>query len=86
MAFFEVCSSCGAVIGARAFWSFVDRKNRDYFSRCPVCGTANPWRKATREEIDRFQDRATGRRSRFPSLFSVIVVLLLVLILAPTCT
>jgi hypothetical protein len=58
MALFEVCAHCGAVIGGRAFWSFVDPGNRDYYARCPLCGTPSPWRKATREEIDAFRNRA----------------------------
>ena len=86
MALTEVCVNCGAVIGARGFWSFIDRDTREYRARCPLCGQENPWRKATAEEVERFRRRATGRGSWRPSLFTVIVVLLLVLFLAPTCS
>ena len=85
MALTEVCVNCGAVIGARGFWSFIDRRNREYFSRCPLCGKENPWREATQEEVDAFRARATGRRSG-PGVFTLVAILLAVLFLAPTCT
>ena len=86
MAWTEVCVRCGAVVGARAFWSWIDPKSREYLSRCPLCGQEDPWRKATPEDVERFRRRATGRGSWRPGLFTVIAVLLLVLFLAPTCT
>ena len=86
MAWTEVCIRCGAVIGARAFWTWVDPKSRAYFSRCPLCGQEDPWRKATREDVEAFRERATGRRPWRPNALTIVVLLLLVLFLAPTCT
>ena len=83
----EVCSNCGAVVGARAFWSFLSPGNRAYFSRCPLCGARHPWRKATPEEVTAFRHRAGSirrgaagsRGARFLNAFGLLLFVALVL-------
>ena len=89
MALTEVCSNCGAVIGARAFWSFVSSESRKYLSRCPLCEAPNPWRKATKEEVSAFRDRARKIRRNSSSLgarfLQAFWTLLFVAIVLTTC-
>lgn len=90
MALTEVCSNCGAVIGARAFWSFISSESRKYLSRCPLCEAPNPWRKATKEEVSAFRNRAGKIRRKSSGspgarFLSAFWTLLFVAIVLTTC-